>query len=131
MGLTKWLEVLLPKMKSRKLMPEAGWHISVDETLFACRDPKGMTSQIAITDLSGVIVETNDSGPWGTDLWWLLFGADDRVAIAFPGGATGEKQVVDRLMKLPSFDHGQMIKAMASTQNAVFPLWRKSSGSKS
>ena len=42
------------------------------------------------------MIETNDSGPFGADVWWLLFGADDRIAVAFPQGATGE-QAGDRL----------------------------------
>jgi len=75
-------------------------------------------------DLGGVIIETNDSGPWGADVWWLLFGSDDKVAVAFPQGASGEKAVVDYLIALPGFDHGAMIDAMQSADNNVFPVWR-------
>ncbi len=77
-----------------------------------------------MSELRGVIIETDDSGPWGADLWWLLFGADDRVAVAFPGGATGEQVVIDRLMALPGFDFETMTRAMGSTEVAVFPVWR-------
>jgi hypothetical protein len=71
------------------------------------------------------MIETNDSGPFGADIWWLLFGADDRLACAFPQGAAGEKAAVDRLLGLPGFDHEAMIMAMGSTGNAVFPVWRR------
>jgi hypothetical protein len=121
----KWLKKFLSEKKSPELLPEANWHISVDDTSFTVRDAQGAVAHLNMGDLSGVAIETNDTGPSGADLWWLLFGADDRVAIAFPGGATGEKSVVDWLMKLPNFDYGQMIQAMSSTRVAVFPLWRK------
>jgi hypothetical protein len=78
-----------------------------------------------MSDLSGVMIETNDSGPFGPDVWWLLFGADDRLACAFPQGAVGEQVVVNSLLGLPGFDHEAMIMAMGSTSNAVFPVWRR------
>ena len=59
------------------------------------------------------------------DVWWLLFGADDRIAVAFPQGASGEQEAIDWLIALPGFDHEAMIMAMGSTGNAVFPVWRR------
>ena len=104
--------------------PEAAHVVSLEGETIVSRHPDGAIQQLAFSQLRGVAVETNDSGPWGMDLWWLLIGQDDRVAVAFPGGATGEQTVVDRLMSLPNFDHGEMIKAMGSTDVAVFFLWR-------
>ena len=88
-------------------------------------DGEGQIKSVSKADLSGVIIETNDSGPWGADVWWLIFGGDDQLACAFPQGAAGEKAVIDFLMLLPSFDHSEMIKAMTSTGKAVFPVWRR------
>jgi hypothetical protein len=51
---------------------------------------------------------------------------DRNVACAYPQGATGEQATLDYLMALPGFDHAEMIKAMSSVGNAVFPVWRKS-----
>ena len=99
----------------------------MDGERISVRDDAGETKALAKGDLSGVAVETNDSGPWGADVWWLLFDGSDRLACAFPQGATGEKAVIDHIMALPAFDHEAMIKAMASTENALVPVWRKTS----
>jgi hypothetical protein len=104
--------------------PEAAHKVSLEGETVVVRSPDGTTQQLELDQLRGVVVETNDSGPWGMDLWWLLFGPDDRVALAFPGGAAGEQAVIDRLMSLPNFDHEEMIKAMGSADVAVFFLWR-------
>jgi hypothetical protein len=108
----------------RQVEPEAAYVASFDGSVVAVRDPEGGVRQLPISDLRGVIIETNDSGPWGADLWWLLFGPDDRISIAFPSGATDEQIVVDRLMALPGFDFEAMTNAMSSTDVAVFPVWR-------
>ena len=79
-----------------------------------------------MNNLSGIIIETNDTGPFFDDVWWLLFGADDKVACSFPQGASGEQEAIDVLMKLPDFNYEQMIKAMASAENALFPVYRRS-----
>lgn len=105
-------------------LPEAGWTVEATADHIAATDDAGETRSIGLADLSGVMIETNDSGPFGPDVWWLLFGADDRLACAFPQGASGEQDAVDLLLGLPGFDHEAMIMAMGSTTNVVFPVWR-------
>lgn len=56
--------------------------------------------QLAKADLIGVAIETNNLGPFAPDLWWLLFGIDDRLACRFPHGASGEEQALDYLTAL-------------------------------
>ncbi|MBY0519766.1 MAG: hypothetical protein K2P79_05000 [Sphingomonas sp.] len=107
------------------LQPEAKWVVQIDPAHIRVADPEGRATTLAKAELSGVAIETNDSGPWGADLWWLLFGAGDQLTCTFPGGATGEAALLDYLTGLPEFDHAQMALAMCSTANAVFPLWRK------
>jgi hypothetical protein len=108
------------------LTDEAAWTVTSVEDRISAVDPGGEVRSVALSDLGGVMIETNDSGPFGADVWWLLFGADDRLACAFPQGAVGEKAAVHRLVGLPGFDHEAMIMAMGSTGNAVFPVWRRS-----
>ena len=103
---------------------EAGWNVDVTPDRISATDPQGKTQSIELADLGGVMIETNDSGPFGPDVWWLLFGPDDRLACAFPQGADGERDAVDLVMNLPGFDHEAMIMAMGSTANAVFAVWR-------
>lgn len=105
-------------------MSGTAWIVDALEDRINVTEPDGKTKFVGLDDLRGVVIETNDSGPFGADVWWLLFGADEKVACAFPQGASGEKAVVDRLMSLPGFDHEAMIMAMGSTGNAVFPVWR-------
>jgi hypothetical protein len=104
---------------------EAAYIVSVEGDGISVADPKGEESTLALEDISGVMIETNDSGPSGAEIWWLLFGADDRIAVTFPRGASGEQEAIDWLVGLPGFDHDAMSMAMASTANAVFPIWRR------
>lgn len=113
------------KKKKAELQPEGRWTATVTEGSIRVVDHAGVAKEVEKSDLSGVIIETNDSGPWGADVWWLLFGGDDQVACVFPQGATGESDVIDFLTALPTFDHGQMVKAMGSTNNSAFPVWRR------
>jgi hypothetical protein len=106
------------------LKAETHWTVTTLDDRINAVDPKGEVRTVMFEDLSGVMIETNDTGPIGTDVWWLLFGADDRLACTFPQGADGEEEAVDRLSGLPGFDHESMIMAMGSTTNAVFPVWR-------
>jgi hypothetical protein len=111
------------KKPETKLWPEARWTVSVDDSGFHVTDHTGDTRTVTVADLSGVAIETNDNGPLGADVWWLLFGADRKLACAFPQGATGDKVVIDHLMKLPNFDFKEMTNAMCSTDDATFALW--------
>src|SRR5947209_3613020 len=87
--------------------------------------PGVLAQVVRLSDLSGVATETNDSGPLGIDCWWLLVGVNDKLVVACPQGAHGDKAAVDRLMKLPGFDFDAMIAAMASVETDVYPVWRR------
>ncbi|MDW6026230.1 hypothetical protein SAZ10_31175 [Mesorhizobium sp. BAC0120] len=103
---------------------ESSWTVDSIEDHISVTDPEGETRAVELEELGGVMIETNDSGPFDADVWWLLFGADGRLACAFPQGAVGEKEAVALLSALPGFDHEAMVMAMGSTTNAVFPVWR-------
>jgi hypothetical protein len=106
---------------------EAKWIVAVDDEAIRVTDDAGETRAVAKAELSAVAIETNDSGPCGADYWWLLFGEGERLACAFPLGATGEDSALDYLTGLPGFDHGESGKATTSTENAYFPVWRRES----
>lgn len=111
--------------RPRKLEPEARWKVVIDADTLRVIDAKGNERSIFKADISGVAIETNDSGPWGADVWWLIFGRDDSLACAYPQGATGEQPSLDYLVALTGFNHSEMIQGMSSVENAVFPVWRK------
>jgi hypothetical protein len=71
--------------------------------------------------------ETNDSGPWGADVWWILVGNAPESGCVYPNGATGEQEALEALQRLPGFDNGQFIEAMTSTENARFVCWQATS----
>ncbi|WP_254062834.1 hypothetical protein [Caulobacter sp. S45] len=115
---------LFKKKREERLNPESRWVLSLRDGAVELTAPEVESRRVQLSELTGVAVETNDTGPWGADVWWLLFGKDDKVALAFPQGSTGEKDVVDALMALPGCDHQAMINAMTCTSNQVFPIWR-------
>ncbi len=105
--------------------PEARWAVECAGAAIHVVDDRGESRSVAKDALTAVVIETNDSGPWGTDFWWLLYGSEDHVACVFPQGATGESAALDYLMALPDFDVAQMALAAGSTDNATFAVWRK------
>ncbi|MDG2004015.1 MAG: hypothetical protein P8J20_11860 [Novosphingobium sp.] len=113
------------KKRKQRPQPESDWFVVVVQGNIRVTDHDGNEASVPTAEISGIVIETNDSGPWGADVWWLLFGADEQQTCAFPQGATGEQAALDHLMDLPGFDYEQMIAAMSSTENAVFPVWRK------
>jgi len=64
-------------------------------------------------DLQKVEVVTTSDGPFHPDVFWVLHGTEGGCAV--PQGATGDKQLLDRLQALPGFDNGAVIAALADT----------------
>ena len=70
------------KKKQPPLQPEGKWVVAIEGDRISVRDDSGQLKSVAKSDLSGVAIETNDSGPWGADVWWMLFDATDQMACA-------------------------------------------------
>jgi hypothetical protein len=121
MGIRDWF-----KLMRRARNPEDDYLVTFDEATISVRHPDGSEDTLATGELDKVAISTNDSGPWGIDCWWLLFSRDDRLVVRMPQGAPGAQRIAEWLMGLPAFDHQQMIAAMSSTGNAIFPVWQKS-----
>ncbi|MES2819634.1 MAG: hypothetical protein V4812_11690 [Pseudomonadota bacterium] len=101
---------------------EAAFVLSIVDGEIISRRPEGSTERVALTDLRAVIIETNDSGPWGSDLWWILVGSQNNGCV-FPGGATGEQVILAALQQLPGFDNERLMQAMTSIGNGRFLCW--------
>ncbi len=104
-------------------MWEQGYGLTVSGGVVSCRLPTGEVERVALEALELVVVATDDSGPFGLDLWWLLF-TNPECPLRFPGGSTGEEAVLEALESLPGFDHEALIAAMACTEEAHFVLWK-------
>jgi hypothetical protein len=106
-------------------MFERAFKVDIDDEGVACTDPNGHCSRVAWSDIRSVEIRTNDSGPWGADVWWAL--KSDAGIVAIPQGATGEDKLLEALQRLPRFSNDTVISAMGCTSNRVFLCWRAES----
>lgn len=105
------------KKKKRKLS-EGAFSVMISEGYLLLVNPKGKIEKIKLEEIRKVIIQTNDTGPWGTDLWWIV--SNDTITIAIPNGASGEEKLVEVLQDLPTFNNEEMIAAMVSTSIGEF-----------
>ncbi|CAN5282337.1 hypothetical protein BH09PSE6_BH09PSE6_11880 [soil metagenome] len=109
------------------LFPECLYVVTVRDGRLSVERPDGSIESVGIDTLGEVLVTTDDSGPFGSDLWWVLV-ASDNTRCTYPGGATGEKEAIHWMQQLPGFDNAALIGAMGSTANATFVCWRSTTG---
>jgi hypothetical protein len=120
---TAWMRRRFQKRRV-VVLPESKIVVSFDESGISAAYPNGVTQAIAWSEVERVAIETNDSGPWGADFWWLLEGETRRCA--YPQGAAGELEAMAALpSRFPGFDHGAVIEANCSTSNARFLCWER------
>jgi hypothetical protein len=104
-------------------MFEEAWQVSVSAGDLIVRHPKGHAQQISLKDIHGIAIQTNDSGPIGSDVIWHV--SDGKSVIFFPMGATGESDVLPIFQKFQGFDNLAFINAMSSTDDHLFILFEK------
>jgi hypothetical protein len=86
--------------------------------------PDGRTETIDWAAVERIAIETNDSGPWGADVWWLVEG--ERTRCAYPQGATGDPEALAEYPKrFPGFSDAKVIEAMGCTSIARFVCWER------
>jgi hypothetical protein len=86
--------------------------------------PDGRVERVGWDSLAEVQIVTTEDGPFADDVFWLLVG-DDGTGCAVPSEAAGMKELLERLQRLPGFDNEAVIKAMVSTSNARFQVWKR------
>ena len=111
------------KQQNKSLEPESKWIVKIDGATIKTTDNKGQEQLLKMTDIQQIIVETNDSGPWETDVWWRIL--SDNGLVSIPQGATGESEMLQTFQNFSDFDNETFIKAMTSTNNAEFVVWKK------
>ena len=84
----------------------------------------GKIEEVAWDDLVEVQIVVTDEGPFVDDVFFLL-AARDGSGVCVPQGAPGSETLLERLQKLPNFDNGEVIRAMACSENARFVCWKK------
>jgi hypothetical protein len=117
--LTSWL-ASLRKAREESLWPERRIRVAISDRGLSSAFPSGETQFMAWADVARILVKTNDSGPWGADVWWVLEGGG--ASCEFPMGASGEKDALAEIRRrFPSFE----VKGMNSTSVATFVCWEK------
>jgi len=99
--------------------------VTFDDETISVRDAAGVASHLAWSDLISISIITDDSGPFGLDLSWVLT-AEKGQMLVVPMGAVGEHEFLHAMQeRLEEFDNITVIEAMGSVENATFTVWEQ------
>src|SRR6185369_4374105 len=119
--------VIVRRGRSGRLIPESLFTVAADEWQISVSDPEGNERNTTWSLIERVLIRTTDEGPFLPDVFWIVEPID-KSALVFPGGSTGESDVLRALQaSLPGFRSEQVIAAMGSTANQEFLLWERDS----
>ena len=75
--------------KSRRAPETNGLYVlTVTDDEIQSRRPDGTVESIPISDVQRICVETNDTGPVGVDVWWVIEGLERHLR--FPSESLGK-----------------------------------------
>jgi hypothetical protein len=127
MSILSWLKGKIQERKEAALF-ERQVLVRCNESGISASYPSGEVQSISWSAVTCIAIETNDSGPWGADLWWLIEGGESRCS--YPGGATGDVEALTVFESLfPGFSDETVIRANGCTSNARFVCWQGAPGS--
>jgi hypothetical protein len=109
--------------KIRDLQPESLYVVRLTESGVSCTDHEGATESAAWADLQKVEIVTTDQGPLLPDVFFVLHGSKANCVV--PQGATGDRELLERIQQLSGFRNDMVIEAMSSTDNRRFLCWEK------
>jgi hypothetical protein len=118
MGLLEWLRL--------QRLPRPSATVSFDESGIRCERADGSIESVLWSDLQAVWIQTTDAGPFAEDVFWVLAGRESGCVV--PSEAAGAAELLERLQKLPGFENGAVIAAMASTEHRQFVCWQRLEG---
>jgi hypothetical protein len=79
--------------------------------------------RLPINDLRRVVIATDNSGPWGADVVFLLYSSDRDPVALFPLEAAGRDDFLNFLKNLSGFRDQEVRRAMGSTRVARFEIF--------
>ena len=120
----RWLAA---KFRERSASPLAKWSVSIEGDCIITGDGSEIFKRLSIADLRKVVVQTDDSGPWGADVVYFLFDGDTEPAAVFPLEAQGCQNFVRWLSTLPGSNDREHVRAMGSTSVAQFIVFEAKS----
>ncbi|MDR6852406.1 hypothetical protein J2Y54_001926 [Sphingomonas sp. BE123] len=100
--------------------PLSQWSVSISDDRIVTSDGLGTQRELRVSDLRKVVVATDDSGPWGADVVYLLYSDDGDPVGLFPLEAAGCDAFLAWMSRQPGFNDRELIRAMASTSVARF-----------
>lgn len=114
----------------RPLLAALRWDLhpslEVDETGVRRVFADGHVESVRWTELVEVGVLTTADGPLSTDVYILLVGPDD-TGVVLGHDELDQAHLLDLILDLPDFDHLAWVRAMGSTEEASFRVWRRGS----
>ena len=99
------------------------WSVEIIDDVIAINDGQGTERTVLLGDLRRVVVATDDSGPWGEDVVFLLYSEAQEPTGIFPLEANGIHDFVDWLKASPGYRDRELAKAMSSTKVARFIIY--------
>jgi hypothetical protein len=109
------------KKESKTPFSESQWIVEIQNSTIKTIDYEGHENTIEISEIDSIVVETNDTGPWGTEVCWNIIGNNNTLFV--PGGTTGETEMLEYFQTLQNFNNEEFIDAMCSADNAKFICW--------
>lgn len=112
------------RRRPTSLQPESSITVSFDAREIVVRDHTGETRRVEWDRISKVAIRTTDDGPFSADVFWGIHTDSQDAALVFPGGATGEAELLRELQqRLPNFRNEEFMQAMGTATDAYFVLW--------
>lgn len=105
------------------LNPEDEFITTLTDEFIKVEPPFGKTCEIRWKDLIQIKLINTDEGPFIQDIWLILSGASDTVAI--PHGIKDFDLIFEIISKYEGFDFDAFTQSMTSTENAEYILWTK------
>jgi hypothetical protein len=99
------------------------WTVTVVDGVIAINDGQGTERTVLVRELRRVVVATDDSGPWGEDVVFLLYSEATEPTGIFPLEANGVQDFVAWLKALPGYHDRELANAMSSTKVARFVIY--------
>jgi len=124
MPLTVYLGGMLGWLRKKLVnkSPLTLWSVGFVNGDIVTSDGQGTERKLPLSTLRRVVVATDDSGPWGADVVFLLYSSDPEPAAIFPLEASGGDDFVKWLSAQPGYQDRELAKAMGSTQVARFEV---------
>lgn len=98
------------------------WSVAVLDGTIVTSDGQGTERRLPVEELQRVVVATDNSGPWGDDVVFLIYAEDDVLAGLFPLEATGCQDFIAWLSNQPGYRDMELAKAMSSVDVARFTV---------